>query len=100
MRLVFALLFPELLELPSLTFQVRLIGINLSLLIGLLDFLSLELIADQSAGSESKRAADGSAGTGMPDGRPDNAADRSPTQRANAGALLARRQTSPGTAQS
>jgi hypothetical protein len=90
------LLSLELLKLASLTFQFGLIGINLSLLVGLLDFLPLELIADQSARAQSKRAADGSTGAGMTDGRANNAARRSSTQRANAGALLARRQAPAG----
>jgi hypothetical protein len=97
--LIFSLLLsPELLKLASLTFQFRLIAIDLSLLIGLLDLLALELIADQSARAQSERPADSSAGSGMTDGRANNAARRSSTQRTNAGAFLARRQAPAGAA--
>jgi hypothetical protein len=98
--LVFAALPFQLLDLPTLAFQFCLVGIELPVLIGLLDFLPLELIADQSPTSESKRAADGSPGTGMTDRCADNAAGSSTAQGANAGALLTCRQATPGTAQS
>jgi hypothetical protein len=68
------------------------------LLIGLCVFLALELIADQSTRAQSERPADSSTGPGMTDGRANNSARRSSTQRTNAGAFLARRQAPAGAA--
>jgi hypothetical protein len=67
-------------------------------LIGLPNFLALELIADQSAGTETERATDGRTCAWMSDRRSDNAADRSTTQGADACPLFARCQATTGTA--
>jgi hypothetical protein len=49
--LIFCSLTTEFLGFPSLTPDFGLIGIDLPLLIRLLDLLSLELVADQRAGT-------------------------------------------------
>jgi hypothetical protein len=85
----------ELFKLPALTIELGLIRLDLSLLIGLPDLLTLELIADQGAGAQAKRAADGCAGTRVTHGRSNNAADGSATQRADSCAFFARGQTAP-----
>ena len=54
-------LFFQLFELAPLAIQLGLIGVDLALLIGLLLFLSLQLIADQRAGAKTKSTADSGA---------------------------------------
>ena len=72
-------LFPEPFQFAPLAFQFGLIGIDLSLLVGLTILLSLELISDQGATSQSQSAADRRAGAWMTYRRSDNTADGRPT---------------------
>jgi len=58
-------LFAHPLEFTALALQLGLVGVKLPLLIGLFDFLALQLIANQCPGSQAERAADRGAGARM-----------------------------------
>jgi hypothetical protein len=61
------LLLFESLQLAALAVQFSLVRINLALLIGLSDFLALELISNQCSAAQTEGAADGCPGSGMAD---------------------------------
>jgi hypothetical protein len=85
------LLLFEPFKFPALTVQLRLIAINLALLVGLLDLLALELVADQRAGAQAKGAADRRARARMTHRRANDAAGSGAAQGTDTRALLARR---------
>jgi hypothetical protein len=60
-----ALLLFEAFQFAALTIQFGLVRIDLALLIGLPDLLSLELIADQRSSAQTEGSADCSARSGM-----------------------------------
>jgi hypothetical protein len=84
---VFTLLFDPVQLLP-LAFKLGLISVNLPLLIRLFYLLTLELVANQRAGTETKRAADGSARAGMTDRCSDDTADGCTSKSADTGAFF------------
>lgn len=90
-RLVFALLAPYPLDLLAIAVYLILIALNLLLLTVVGVFVTLQLIADQRPGPETKSAADGCAGSWMPDCRADEPARDSSTDGTDARALLTRR---------
>jgi hypothetical protein len=85
-------LFTELLNFSSLTLYLGLVGVRLFLLIRLPNFLSLHLVANKSASAETERAADRGSGPRMTHRSTDDSARSGAAKRANARALLARRQ--------
>jgi hypothetical protein len=80
-----------------LTLDFCLVGVNLTLLFCLFYFLSLELVADQGAGPQSKSAAHRCPYPGCADRGAYNSADRRTAERADPGAFFARGQASPRT---
>jgi hypothetical protein len=90
---VFALAL-ESIELSSLPIQFRLVRVYLPLLVSLPLVLTLHLVSDQSSSSQSKRAADSRAGTGMAYRRADNPAHGGAAQSADSRAFFTRRQRS------
>jgi hypothetical protein len=90
---VFALAL-ESIELSSLPIQFRLVRVYLPLLVSLPLVLTLHLVSDQSSSSQSKRAADSRAGTGMAYGRADNPAHGGAAQSADSRAFFAGRHRS------
>jgi hypothetical protein len=81
-------LFPEFLEISLLAVKFSLVHVDLPLLFGLFLFLSLHLVADQGAGAEAERAADGRARAWVPDCRADDAADCGTSQGADSRPFL------------
>ncbi len=69
-------LFAEPLNFSSLTLYLGLVGVHLFLLIRLLNFLSLHLVANKSASTETKRAANRRSGPRMAHGGTDDSARR------------------------
>jgi hypothetical protein len=86
-RLILALFFDPL-EISPLPFKLSLVRVDLPLLLGLFLFLSLQLVSDQGAGSQSERAADGGSRAGRAHGRADDASYGGTAQRADSGAFL------------
>jgi hypothetical protein len=85
-------------ELSSLPFDFSLVGIDLPLLIRLLNLLSLELIADERAGTQPECAADGGACARMAHSSADEASRSRTAQSANTCALFPCGQIPPGAA--
>jgi hypothetical protein len=91
-------LFAEPLNFSSLTLYLGLVGVHLFLLIRLLNFLSLHLVANKSASTETERAADRRSGPRMAHSGTDDSARSGAAKRADARALLARSQVPARTA--
>jgi hypothetical protein len=91
-------LFAEPLNFSSLTLYLGLIGVDLFLLIRLLNFLSLHLVANKSASTETKRAANRRSGPRMAHGGTDDSARRGAAKCADSRAFLARCQVPARTA--
>jgi hypothetical protein len=91
-------LFAEPLNFSSLTLYFGVVGVHLFLLIRLLNFLSLHLVANKSASTETERAADRRSGTRMAHGGTDDSARGGASECADARTLLARRQAPARTA--
>jgi hypothetical protein len=87
----------EPLNLTTLTIQFGLIGIDLPLLIRLLDFLPLKLVADQRACAQSQRAANCSARAWGTYRGANNAANCGAAEGADTRAFFSRRQATSGT---
>jgi hypothetical protein len=86
----------QLFEFTALPIELGLIGIDLPLLVALSVLLALELVADQRAATEAKRATDRRAGAGMTDRPADDAARRGTAESADARAFLARGELAAG----
>jgi hypothetical protein len=91
-------LFAEPLNFSSLTLYLGLVGVHLFLLIRLLNFLSLHLVANKSASTETERAADRRSGPRMAHGGTDDSSRGGAAKCADARALLARSQAPARTA--
>jgi hypothetical protein len=96
--LVLNLLTPQFLGFAPLALNLCLVGVDLTLLLGLAHFLSLELVTDKRTGSQSERPPYRSAHTRRSHGSADDPADRCTAKGADSGSLLARRQIASGTA--
>jgi hypothetical protein len=85
----------EFFELSTLTIDFSLVGIDLALLIRLLDFPSLELITHERATAEPERAANRSSRAGMPHCCANDTARRRAAQSADPRAFLTCAQAAP-----
>jgi hypothetical protein len=85
-------LFFQFFDLAPLALKLGLIGVDLALLVGLLLFLSLQLVADQRAGAKAKGTADSGADARRSHGGANNTAHRRPPEGADSRAFLARGQ--------
>src|SRR5258705_5075663 len=88
----------EFFELSTLAFDFSLVGVDLALLIPLLDFPSLELITHERATAEPERAANRSSRARVPHCCADDAARRGAAQSADARAFLTCAQAAAGAA--
>jgi hypothetical protein len=89
---ILSALAPQPLQLVALPVNVSLISFDLILLPVILIFLTLELIANERARTESQTAANRSSRSGMADGTADDAAHRGASEGADACAFFPRRQ--------
>jgi hypothetical protein len=96
---IFSLLF-ESFQVASLAFELSLIRVDLPLLIGLPVLLTLKLISDQRAGTQTDRPANGSARTGMANRGADNTSYGCASESADTGAFFAGAQRPSGATKS
>jgi hypothetical protein len=96
-RLILALALSQFLEFPPLALQFGLVGIDLPLLVSLLDVLPLKLIAHQGTGAQAENTTNRSARAGMTHSRSDNSTSSGTAQSTYTGTFFPSGQATPST---